>query len=86
MEEDFRALIIPFYESICQRVLEKPLQEWVRRTLRRREVERAIEGLADEASEWLTRFCLNQQLTVSQVAGLIGDLERMTGSLKLANL
>jgi hypothetical protein len=74
---------VDFYHDLFGAIFSRPFQERIKERLRRNQVTRDVESAADAASQSLTRFFLNEQLTEAQVACILGSLSPLAARLSL---
>ena len=67
--------VIDFYYALFDRIFSQPFRARITQRLRRDTVIRQVDDAAGAASQSLTRFFINQQLTAPQVAGILVDKE-----------
>lgn len=69
--------------ALFEHIFAAPFQNRITDRLRRDAVVRQIQESAGAASQSLTRFFLNQQLTEQQTAAILGGFATLPGRLKL---
>jgi len=78
--------VVDFYEELFDRIFSEPFRSRIERRLRSKEVIRQVEASADAASQSLSRFFLNQQLTEKQVADILKGFARLGELITLENI
>jgi hypothetical protein len=78
--------VIEFYNALFDRIFSQPFQPQIARRLRRNAVLRQVEEAADAASQSLTRFFLNSQLSEQQVAAILGSFSTLSDLLTLQDI
>ena len=68
---------IEFYNALFNRIFSQPFQLQITQRLRRNAVLRQVAEAADAASQSLTRFFLNSQLSEQQVADILAWYRRL---------
>jgi len=75
--------VIDFYYVLFEHIFAAPFQSRITDRLRRDAVVRQVQESAGAASQSLTRFFLNQQLTEQQTAAILHGFATLPGRLKL---
>lgn len=75
--------VVDFYDRIFDEIFSEPFRTKMTARLKRRAVVRQVEESADAASQSLTRFFLNEQLTEAQVADVLDGFVTVPDLLKL---
>lgn len=78
--------VVDFYAHLFDGIFSDPFKTCIEQPLRRKAVLRQVEESADAASQSLTRFLLNQQLTEQQVAPMLQSFGNLTNLLKLDDI
>lgn len=83
MPEPIVDQVVDFHADLFERIFAEPFRPRISERLRRNAVDRQIGEAADAASQSLSRFFLNQQLTPSEVADLLAGLKALGDLLDL---
>lgn len=78
--------VVGFYDLLFGRTFSEPFRTNIADPLRRRAVTRQVEEAADAASQALSRFFLNQQLTPEHATAILASFDTITGLLKLEDI
>ncbi|HVR07589.1 MAG TPA: hypothetical protein VMW75_06030, partial [Thermoanaerobaculia bacterium] len=78
--------VVDFYQMIFSRLFSDPFQRQIKDRLQRNQVVRQIEGVADAASQSLTRLFSNQRLDEDEVVAVLAGLGPVADFLKLDDL
>jgi hypothetical protein len=78
--------VVDFYYTLFNRVFSETFQPRIADRLKRNAVIRQVDESADAASQSLTRFFLNEQLTEQQVDRVLNGFARLRDLLKLADV
>ncbi|MCP4460064.1 MAG: NACHT domain-containing protein, partial [Cytophagales bacterium] len=77
---------IDFYNELFDYIFSQPFLPKIKERLKRNAVKRQVEEAADAASQSLTRFFLNQQVSEPQVADIFSGFSRLKDLLKLEDI
>jgi hypothetical protein len=75
--------MVDFFHGLFDAIFSEPFRVRIKERLKRNQVIRQVEEAADAASQSLTRFFLNEQLTEAQVASVLGSLSPLAELLSL---
>ena len=75
--------VVDFYHSLFDSIFTEPFSSTITERLRRNEMVRRVEEAADAASQALTRFFLNQELTEEQINAILNKFELIPDQLSL---
>ncbi len=78
--------VIDFYSGLFDHIFSRPFQLRINDRLKQKAVLRQVDGAADAASQSLTRYYLNEQLTEQQVARLLSGFAGLTTRIKLDDI
>lgn len=78
--------VVDFFDELFGRVFSDAFRPRIREVLRRKAVIRQVEEAADSASQSLTRFFRNQQLTEQQAANILKGFAPLSGTLTLEQI
>jgi hypothetical protein len=78
--------MVDFFQALFNAIFSEPFRVRIKERLKRNQVIRQIEEAADAASQSLTRFLRNEQLTEAQVECVLGSLSPLTGLLSLDDI
>jgi hypothetical protein len=78
--------VIVFYATLFDRIFSEPFQSRIEQLLKRRDVLRQVGASADAASQSLTRFFRNEQLTEMQVAKILEGFVPLGDLLELKDI
>ncbi|MFY9571249.1 MAG: hypothetical protein WAV20_07630 [Blastocatellia bacterium] len=78
--------VVGFFDELFGRVFSDAFRPNIRDVLRRKAVVRQVEEAADAASQSLTRFFRNQQLTEQQAANILEGFAPLSSSLTLEQI
>ncbi|MFL6211878.1 MAG: NACHT domain-containing protein [Pyrinomonadaceae bacterium] len=78
--------VIDYYYALFERIFSDPFSALITERLRRDAVLRQVQESAAAASQSLTRFFRNEQLTTQQVAAILTGFGKLADLLKLADI
>ena len=78
--------VVDFFDDLFARIFSDAFRPQIEDVLRRKAVTRQVEEAADAASQSLTRFFRNQQLTERQAADILAGFTPLRSLLKLADI
>ena len=78
--------VVEFYGTLFDQIFGEPFRRVIADPLRRRAVIRQVEEASDAASQSLTRFFINQQLTEAQVEAILSHFGSVSHRLTLADV
>jgi hypothetical protein len=78
--------VIDFYSELFEHLFSEPFRPLISDRLKRKAVERQVEESSDAASQSLSRFLLNQQLSDEGAAALLAGLAPLSGLLDLERI
>ncbi|OGG43663.1 MAG: hypothetical protein A3F84_25785 [Candidatus Handelsmanbacteria bacterium RIFCSPLOWO2_12_FULL_64_10] len=78
--------VVSFYNALFENIFSEPFRPQITQLIKRRTVERQVQEASDAASQSLTRFLVNQQLTGQQVADLLESFSCLGDRLKLDDI
>jgi hypothetical protein len=78
--------VVDFFDDLFARIFSDAFRPQIEDVLRRKAVTRQVEEAADAASQSLTRFFRNQQLTEQQAADILAGFTPLRSLLKLADI
>ena len=78
--------VIEFYNALFDRIFSQPFQLQITQRIRRNAVLRQVEEASDAASQSLTRFFRNSQLSEQQVADILDSFSTLGNLLKLEDV
>ncbi len=75
--------MVDFFHDLFNAIFSEPFRGRIQERLKRNQVIRQVEEAADAASQSLTRFFRNEQLTEAQVASVLESLSPLAELLSL---
>src|SRR5271157_4433960 len=75
--------MVDFFQNLFNAIFSEPFRGRIKERLKRNQVIRQVEEAADAASQSLTRFFRNEQLTEAQVASVLESLSPLADRLSL---
>jgi hypothetical protein len=86
MEPTIVDQVVDFYYVLFDRIFSEPIRPRIAERLKRDAVIRQVEDAAGAASQSLTRFFLNRQLSEQQVADILDGFTTLRNLLKLDDI
>jgi hypothetical protein len=86
MQTSIQDQVVDFFDTLFESIFSEPFRERIPEPLKRRAVIRDIQEAADAASQSLTRFFLNEQLTKAQVEEVLNGFAELRELLKLDDI
>ncbi|MBI2952141.1 hypothetical protein HYY27_08605, partial [bacterium] len=78
--------VVSFYNALFESIFSEPFRPQITQLIKRRTVERQVQEASDAASQSLTRFLINQQLSEQQVADMLESFSCLGDRLKLDDI
>ena len=78
--------VVSFFEDLFGRIFSDAFRPHIRDVLRRKAGIRQVDETADAASQSLTRFFRNQQLTERHAANILKGFAPLSGSIGLEDI